>query len=303
MLTVTRMDLDGAGSPSALVTKILKAEPNLPLPVPIEDLALQLDITDIRILAADGFEGGLITDVSRSEGFILVNKTAGRERRRFTIGHELGHFLMTHHAPKSDAGFTCSRGDMRRARANAMTPAVRMEVEANEFSTLILMPPPQWRKAMAALRDPDLSQVTVLARQFAVSKEAAARAYAQYHDAPVAIAVVKDGRLERIYRNLTTFPKLYVEKSHPVPATSIFHRTPMIPGRMSDVVEARAQDWLESDWGRPLPELYEQVAFQRDGFAMILLWAEIVEENDDGEDNRTSKERLQQRQASWRDRR
>lgn len=178
MLTVTRMDLDGAGSPTALATKILKAEPNLPLPVPIEDLARQFDISEIRRLAADGFEGGLITDAGRSDGFILVNQAAALERQRFTIGHELGHFLMTHHAPSTEAGFSCSRGDMLRARANAMTPAVRMEVEANEFSALILMPPPMLRRAMAVFGDPDLNQVTTLARQFFVSKEAAARAYA-----------------------------------------------------------------------------------------------------------------------------
>lgn len=67
MLTVTRMDLDGAGSPMALATKILKAEPSLPIPVPIEDLAQQLDIADIRLLSTDGFEGGLITDAARSD--------------------------------------------------------------------------------------------------------------------------------------------------------------------------------------------------------------------------------------------
>lgn len=303
MLTVTRIDLDGAGSPMALVTKILKAEPDLTIPVPIEDLARHLDITEIRVLAADGFEGGLITDPGRSEGFILVNGAAGRERRRFTIGHELGHFLMTHHAPKTDAGFTCSRGDMRRARLAEMPPAVRMEVEANEFSALLLMPPPMWRRATNGLGDPDLCQVTALARQFGVSKEAAARSYAQYHDAPVAIVVAKDGRLQRVYRNLSSFPKLCVAAGAPIPSSSVFHRLPATPGQMSDMVEARAQYWLESDRGKPLPELYEQVAFQRDGFAMVLLWAEFAEESEDGEDNRTSKERLRDRQANWRDRR
>ena len=300
MLTVTRMDLDGAGSPMALVTKILKAEPNLPIPVPIEDLSRQLDITEIRILAADGFEGGLITDPGRSEGFILVNGAAGLERRRFTIGHELGHFLMTHHAPKTDAGFACTRGDMQRSRATEMSGAMRMEVEANEFSALLLMPPPAWRRAADGLGDPHLAQITALARQFSVSKDAAARAYAQYHDAPVAIAVVKDGRFERAYRNLASFPKLCVIKGDPVPPSSIFHRLPTTPGQISDMVEARAQYWLESDWGTPLPQLYEQVAFQREGFAMVLLWAEHSEEEDDGDDDRTSKERLRDRQAVWR---
>lgn len=302
MLTVTRMDLDGAGSPTALATKILRAEPNLPLPVPIEDLARRLDISEIRRLAADGFEGGLITDAGRSNGFILVNQAAALERQRFTIGHELGHFLITHHAPSTEAGFTCSRGDMLRARANTMTAAVRMEVEANEFSALILMPPPMLRPAMTVFGDPDLGQVTALARQFQVSKEAAARAYAQYHDEPVAIAVVKDGKLQRTYRS-ANFPSLCVQKGNPVPGSSVFCRTQAKPGHISDLVEARAQYWLQSDWGKPLPGLYEQVAHQRGGFAMILLWAEVAEDEDDGEDNRTSKERLRDRQANWRDRR
>ena len=303
MLTVTRMDLDGAGSPTALAAKILKAEPSLPIPVPIEDLARQLDIADIRLLSTDGFEGGLITDRGRSEGFILVNANAGQERRRFTIGHELGHFLMTHHAPTGAGGFNCTRGDMSRARVNTMTAAIRMEVEANEFSALILMPPPHWRAAMAAYRDPDLRQVMALARQFGVSKEAAARSYAQYHDAPVAVAVAKDGRLLRTYRNITSFPSLCVTKGAAVPSASLFHRLPATPGRVSDMVEARAQFWLESDWGRQLPALYEQVAFQREGFAMILLWAEPAEDEEDDEDRLTSKERWQRRQGDWRERR
>ena len=58
----------------ALVTKILKAEPDLPIPVPIEDLARQLDITEIRVLAADGFEGGLIN--------LRTIATDGEGRRR-----------------------------------------------------------------------------------------------------------------------------------------------------------------------------------------------------------------------------
>lgn len=59
--------------------------------------------------------------------------------------------------------------------------AIRMEVEANEFSSLILMPPPIWQKSLRKLRDPNIQQVYELARGYEVSKDAAARAYAQYH--------------------------------------------------------------------------------------------------------------------------
>lgn len=91
-MEVTRLDLDGTGSPSGLVAKILKAEPNLKVPVPIDELAFQLDIESIKELETENFEGGLITDVNHTTGGILVRKNVDRRRRRYTIGHELGHF-------------------------------------------------------------------------------------------------------------------------------------------------------------------------------------------------------------------
>ena len=68
------MDLDGkgAGSPEGLVTLILKAAPGLTVPIPIEDLARQLDIEDIQELETEGFEGALIADTARSRGVILI---------------------------------------------------------------------------------------------------------------------------------------------------------------------------------------------------------------------------------------
>mgnify|MGYP003666521226 CR=1 FL=1 len=112
-MKVTRLDLDGTGSPSGLVAKILKAEPELKPPIPIEKLALQLDIGEIGELATEGFEGGLLTDEVRSFGGILVKKGMQPQRRRFTIGHELGHFLLPFHKPAKAGQFLCSRDDMR----------------------------------------------------------------------------------------------------------------------------------------------------------------------------------------------
>ncbi|WP_218667971.1 hypothetical protein [Sphingopyxis sp. KK2] len=58
-MRVTRLDLDGTGSPLGLAGKILEAEPNLVIPVPIEELASRLDIQEIAELTTAGFEGGL----------------------------------------------------------------------------------------------------------------------------------------------------------------------------------------------------------------------------------------------------
>ena len=296
-MQVTRMDLDGVGSPAALVTKILRAEPNLTAPIPIVELARRLDIADIREVETEGFEGGLITDSTRSFGFILVNKRTQKGRRRFTIAHELGHFLMTHHKPPDD-GFRCSRADMRRWDAKEKNAAARFEVEANEFASLLLMPPPLWRRALSTFRQPDLSQVVQLAGDFEVSKEAAARSYALYHDEPIAIVVAKDGVINKIYRKATGFPAFCVWNGSPVPHCSALFRRGA--GQTSEFLETRAEQWLQSDWGKPLPSLSEQVLFQREGFALVMLWAEFPEEEEgDPDEDKTAKQRLQDRQARW----
>lgn len=293
---ISRMDLADAGSPSKLVQLILKAEPGLTLPVPIEQLALQLDILEIKDLETEGFEGGLIADEAKSAGYILVNRDAVKGRRRFTIGHELGHFLIPSHKPKAGAQFMCSRADMRRWDRADQNAYFRMEFEANEFAALLLMPPPLLRSELAKFRDPDLSQVTAIARTFEVSKEAAARAFATYHDEPVAIVISKDGKIDKVYRNLTRFPRMSVWVGQPVPQASQFHKASRaIPGP-SALNQVGAAAWLESEWGKPLPELFEQVLLQQSGYALILLWAELPEE-EEVNDERTAKERYRDRMA------
>ncbi|MCJ2091050.1 ImmA/IrrE family metallo-endopeptidase, partial [Methylobacterium sp. J-072] len=101
------MDLVDAASPEALVKRILQAEPNLSVPVPIQDLCARLGILGIEDLDTDEFEGGLVTDAKRSEGTILV-KRGGEPRRRFTIAHELAHFLLAHHVPDQSGRRTIS---------------------------------------------------------------------------------------------------------------------------------------------------------------------------------------------------
>ncbi|MBB2796826.1 UNVERIFIED_ORG: hypothetical protein GGD58_005744 [Rhizobium pisi] len=89
-MSVMRMDLADTGSPEGLVSLILKHEPDFRVPVPIEELALQLEIEEIAELETDGFEGGLITDGNRSRGIILVRRGVNQPRRRFTIGMSSG---------------------------------------------------------------------------------------------------------------------------------------------------------------------------------------------------------------------
>jgi len=299
-MAVSRLDLDGkgAGSPEGLVTLILRAEPNLAAPVPIDRLCNSLDIEEIRDLDIEGFEGGLITDTERSRGVILVRK-GHPFRMRFTIGHELGHFLIPTHMPDTPGRFLCSREDMRILSAAESNRRARMEVDANKFSSLILIPPPLLRPRLKTRRDPDLRHMAQLADEFEVSKQAMARAYAMYHEQILAIVFTKAGRVLFAYKHFK-FPFIVVPNGQEVPQNSLLKRKGARQGVASDICECIPDIWIDVVRGRPAPALYEQVLGQRDEFAIVMLWLEPPEddEEEDRDDERTSKERYRARVRS-----
>ena len=268
------MDLADAGSPEALVKRILQAEPNLPVPVPIQELCARLGIVTIEDLETDAFEGGLVTDTKRSDGTILARR-GGEPRRRFTIAHELGHFLMAHHIPDQPGRFSCKTSDMLRMTAKEGDPRQRREVEANRFASLLLMPPHLLRRAMTAFREPDLQHVLALARDFAVGKETAARAYVQYHAERIAVVVAGHGRVQRCYRSLS-FPAIVRVVGSPVPEQSLFYSSPHRPSIPSDIAACSPDLWIDVKRDIQVPSLYEQVYLQQGGFAMILLRLKAV---------------------------
>ncbi|MCC0805708.1 ImmA/IrrE family metallo-endopeptidase [Methylobacterium sp. W2] len=273
-MPINRKDLADASSPEALVKRILKAEPNLPVPVPIQELCARLGILRIEDLDTDGFEGGLATDAKRSEGIILA-KRGGEPRRRFTIAHELGHFLMMHHAPDQPGRFLCKSSDLLRLTAKEGDQRQRREVEANRFAALVLMPPHLLREAMAAFPEPNLQHVLALAREFAVGKETAARAYVQYHPERIAIVVVGNGRVQRCYRSLS-FPTIICAVGSPVPTRSRYRSSSHRPNIAGDIAPCSPDLWIDVKRDFRAPALYEQVYLQQSGFAMILLRLEPI---------------------------
>ena len=275
-MPISRNDLADARSPEALVKRILQAEPNLPVPVPIQELCAHLGILKIEDLDIDAFEGGLVTDAKRSAGTILARR-GGEPRRRFTIAHELGHFLMAHHIPDQPDRFLCKTSDMLRITAKADDPRQRREVEANRFASLLLMPPHLLREAMTAFREPDLQHVLALARDFAVGKETAARAYVQYHSERIAIVVAGHGRVQRCYRSLS-FPAIVCAAGSPVPEQSLFHGSSHRPNIASAIAACSPDLWIDVNRDLRAPSLYEQVYLQQSGFAMILLRLKPVPE-------------------------
>jgi len=278
-LRISRLDLDGAGSPAALVTRILQLEPALAMPVPVEQLCRQFDIASIGKLETEGFEAALITDESKSAGAILVATERSRQRRRFSIAHELGHFLIPSHLPRPGERSLCSAEHLGIHDVKEQDRRRRMEAEANRFAALLLMPPPVLRAELKAIRRPGLRDVVRLAKLFDVSKDAMARAYANYTRESVAIAVIRNGCVLRTYRNAANFPALAVWRGQPVPSGSLAETT-FQPGQVSNVEGCEPGLWVREPDDRTVEALTEEVLGQRDGFSLLMLVAELRDEDE-----------------------
>lgn len=286
MIRISRFDLADFASPERIVQEIIRQITDLPIPVPVEELAQMLDIISIEALTTEGFEGGLLTDAEKSEGFILVNMSSPSQRRRFTVGHELCHFLTPSHKVDGDQ-FLCSPEDMRLISAPESDRAARMEVEANRFAARILMPEPHFRRDLRLRKRAEIEHILTLAERYHTSKEATARRYVDVQDEPCAIVVSHNGHILRFYRH-EDFPFLDIERGDPVPHGSLTARTHLTMGVPSNSEEKDGGLWLSGYRENRIPMIYEQVLPQNDGYRLTLL--SLAEDPEDLEEEEELKE-------------
>ena len=271
-MEIDRVELADCTSPERIIAEILRQVPDLPIPVPIDQLATAVGITAIHKMTTDNFEGGLITQPERRDGVILVNGKANRLRQRYTIGHELGHYLISAHQPGNSGQFTCSKSDMNIRKADRDNRSQRMEAEANRFSAGMLMPMIMFKADMRSQGGPDLRQIVDLAAKYDVSKEATAIHYSTYHHDLCAILLSQSGILRRIYKP-TRFPFVDAQIGKPLPHNSL-SASHQNGGAGWDDVDRGV--WLAS-LDRP-SSIREQALNLANGWKMTML---VVDDSDD----------------------
>ena len=118
-------------------------------PVDVKKVALELTpafngdpITEVQGHAFNKFEGALLKDPANPRWGIFYNTNIPHPGRiRFTLAHELGHYML-HRREAGLEGFECGSGDMLRYDTGY---AVREE-EANAFAAALLMPAHDFRR-------------------------------------------------------------------------------------------------------------------------------------------------------------
>lgn len=274
MIEIDRMEIDDAGSnPKKLAQSILKQLPDDILRVPVRKIAKAIDIFEISEKSLSGLEGALIVPLDKSEGAILVRKDRPETRKRYTIAHEIGHYVHPFHRANSTEGFYCKAKDMAVESARPNDRHARMEQQANEFAAELLMPSKAIANFIRQNGDADIGNILFLAEQHEVSREAAARRYIPRVDEPAAIVFSQNGKIRYIKPN-EYFPRLSVRGGQLVPNNSVSSLSQAEIGEVSDAIEVDPAMWVANDQG---VALFEQTLAQRNGYRMTLLTAEIEE--------------------------
>ena len=278
MLAIDRMEIDDAGgNPVKLARAVVKQLPDTGAAVPVREIAEAVDIYEIREEPLEGIEGGLVTADDKSIGSILVNSKSDERRRRYTIGHELGHYLNPWHRPHTDEGFRCASRDMVVDKFDPGDRALQMEVEANQFAAELLMPSEWVAKFLRRQMGVDIEHVLKLSDRFEVSRESAGRRYVSMTDEPTAIVFSKDGRV-RYARRHQYFPALSVWSGDHLPGGSLSIRSSLERGKISDWADFDGDVWLRQPTGR---RVCEQTMAQRDGYRMTLLALEDTDADEE----------------------
>jgi len=277
METLDRMELADIGNPRLMAEGVLKLLPEITFPIPVDEIALALGIKRIQEFETTSFEGALLSNESKSNCAILIRAGVLETRRRFTIGHELGHYLMPLHFPSAD-GFMCTKSDLRADEAAGLTGRPQWEAQANTFSNELHMPRTEFKRRLRQLRGPSVESLVKLSDDFGVSKTAAGRKVLQLSDDPCAMVIAKNGKVEFVYRS-PEFPFVSSARGASLPRGSTAFDAKLHPSGISDIEEAEQSQWLSRE--KRNMDLCEQTLFQADGWTLTLLTAEIGDDEDE----------------------
>jgi Zn-dependent peptidase ImmA (M78 family) len=155
----------------SLVDQLLQQHGITAPPVPVEKIVEALGLEVKRAPTEDDLSGFLYRDRQKKIATIGVNSTHHANRQRFTIGHELGHYLLH----DQEGIHVDRRFEIKLRNAKSSEGTDDEEKEANLFSAELLMPNSFLDSDIAKVVPVDLEDeesLTRLAVMYGVSTQA-----------------------------------------------------------------------------------------------------------------------------------
>lgn len=139
----------------------------LSVPVDVKALAGQLGLSIRETFMPDDVSG-MIVRLKPDQYEIVVNASHSHTRRRFTLAHELGHFVLHRHLLGDGIDEDRAYRSKKDGKYRNLNIGPIEETEANRFAADLLMP----YEHVQAQRKETRDDVRVLADRFGVSPEA-----------------------------------------------------------------------------------------------------------------------------------
>src|SRR5690554_5653009 len=154
-----------------------------PEDIDLELIAYSLN-TEVEYYPLGNVEGQIIGTDERA--IITINSNSAAARQRFSLGHELGHWVYDR---GKNLSFSCSKGDM----ANFQQTSIKKsrEVRANRFSAGLLMPSFMLKEITTGL-PVTIDNAKYLANRFRSSLTSAAIRFVESTDLPAMLTCWDD---------------------------------------------------------------------------------------------------------------
>lgn len=251
--------------PHEIVPEIFRQNPELGFPVPLEAIARAAGIIEIRYQTLDAFEGVLAANAEKTQGAIAINSKSWPQRQRFTIGHELGHFML----PRHNHFMECSTSDMK--NHSGLDP---IEAEANAFSAQLLMPEPLFSCHPDYPEFPDCRALFSLAEHCDVSFKACVYRYQDVSEHLLGTVFSHNGLISSVRRNQIPGFWLRLGSGSVLPEHLGQKLKRMASNSVCKQVSA-TNLWFDTSRVKDPPDtVLEETFLQENGYATTLIWIE-----------------------------
>lgn len=229
-----------------------------PKEIDIEAIAFYMDaeVTEKRLTGCEAMIIG-----ARNKAIITVNSNSNLERKRFSIGHELGHWIKD----RGTIGNLCSKGDMDSPKGSTKN----RENIANEFSSELLLPTYLLKEHIVG-SSLGIGLISSVKEDFKTSLMATIRKVisTQYHMG--FFAIYRKNGSRRLYQANNDLPYSFLPPNQ-VPKGSrvyelIFNNKDLGPGELDGDV------WCKDQWANDSIVYEHSFHYHEDEFITLVWW-------------------------------
>jgi Zn-dependent peptidase ImmA (M78 family) len=250
--------------------------------LPVDPFAIA-ELLDILVQPKNDTEPGVSGMLLRhgdNFGIMYATHIANEGFQRFSVAHELGHYLLEGH-PET----LFPNGDGMHASQAGFSSADFYEREADHFASGMLMPEHLFKAALRKEND-GLGGIQALADKCKTSMTATAIRYAKLATIPAAVIISSGGRVDAAFlskemREQSTL--VWPRKGDPLPSgvlTEAFVRdVANVRGGRTDAGEVELRDWLGGRSGVTATE--EVIGLGAYGKVITVLTADFSDDDDE----------------------